>query len=103
MSFVKSWDAGEVLNLVLKGTLLIDVRARVAYDKGHVRGAINVPLDDLDLRLENLSRDKPIVVYCGNVECTLSYFAAKKLAAKGFNVYRYTSGLKGIEGGRLTN
>jgi|FaiFalDrversion3_1042247.scaffolds.fasta_scaffold33482_2 rhodanese-related sulfurtransferase len=95
MSYVEIWDPNEVLNLASKGALLVDVRANAAYDKEHIRGAINIPLDDLDSHLENLPKDKPVVVYCGSVDCTMSYFAARKLASKGFTVYRYTPGLKG--------
>ncbi len=95
MSYVELWDAREVLDLISKGALLVDVRASAAYDKEHIKGAINIPLDDLDSNLERLPRDKPVIVYCGSVECTLSYFAARKLAANGFTAYRYVPGLKG--------
>ncbi len=95
MSYVELWDAKEVLNIISKGALLVDVRATPAYEKEHIVGAINIPLDDLDTHIESLPKDKPVVVYCGSVDCTLSYHAARKLASKGFTVYRYTPGLKG--------
>lgn len=95
MSYVELWDAREVLEIVSNGGLLVDVRSRASYDKEHIKGAINIPLDELDSHVNELPRDKPIVVYCGSVDCILSYFAARKLAPLGFKVYRYTPGLKG--------
>ncbi len=46
---------------------VIDVRFGFEYRRGHLPGAINLPLHTLLLRHEELAlaRDKPLVVYCG--------------------------------------
>ncbi|MFN4046258.1 MAG: rhodanese-like domain-containing protein [Acidilobaceae archaeon] len=90
------WEAEEVAKLMSEGALVIDVRAEQAYQKEHIPGAINIPLAKIEEAMKDIPKDKTIVVYCGSVECTASYMAARKLAASGYeNVYRYTPGIKG--------
>ncbi len=45
--------------------LLIDVRGAEEYDQLHIRGAINIPLEDLEYRTSGLSRDILIITACG--------------------------------------
>lgn len=45
--------------------LLIDVRTPMEYATGALAGAINIPLDDLRERLDEIPVNRPIVVYCG--------------------------------------
>ena len=74
--------------------LVVDVRSPEQYEKEHIPGAVNLPLDQLEEKLDQLPRDKPIVVYCGSSRCTASLKAARLLSEKGFtNVYRYVGGL----------
>ncbi len=46
--------------------LLIDVRSPQEYAEGHIPGAINMPHEQIDDYVEQLSdaRDKPIIIYC---------------------------------------
>lgn len=46
--------------------VVLDVRSAAEYQAGHVPGAINVPHDQIEERLESLAplRDKDVVVYC---------------------------------------
>jgi rhodanese-related sulfurtransferase len=46
--------------------VLIDTRARDAFAKAHIQGAINVPLDELKQVAGQLPRDKTLVTYCWN-------------------------------------
>jgi rhodanese-related sulfurtransferase len=47
-----------------KGTLL-DVRSTMEFEGEHIEGAINVPLDVVELRIKEIAQmPKPIVVYC---------------------------------------
>ena len=47
------------------GVLVVDVRPREVYDRGHIPGAVSIPLDDLEAHLDRLAREKrPIVTYC---------------------------------------
>jgi rhodanese-related sulfurtransferase len=45
-------------------TLLIDVRQPAEYRAGHIRGAVNIPLRELDDHLDAIPTDKEIVLYC---------------------------------------
>jgi hypothetical protein len=44
--------------------LIIDVRAKEAYDAGHIEGAISFPEADVDTRVGELPKDKLVVAYC---------------------------------------
>jgi phage shock protein E len=51
--------------LVKKGARLVDVRTPEEFAAGHVEGAVNIPVHELDKRLAELEpKDKPVVVYC---------------------------------------
>jgi NADPH-dependent 2,4-dienoyl-CoA reductase/sulfur reductase-like enzyme/rhodanese-related sulfurtransferase len=44
--------------------LVLDVRNLNEYELSHLRGALHVPLDDLRFRLDEVPRDRPVIVYC---------------------------------------
>ncbi len=44
--------------------ILLDVRTQSEWDDGHVQGALHVPLPQLESRLGELPRGKPIAVHC---------------------------------------
>lgn len=46
------------------GALILDVRTRDEFAQGAYPGAINIPVQELGGRLDELPRDRPIVVYC---------------------------------------
>jgi len=45
--------------------LLVDVRDADEYKKGSLKGAVNIPVDDLENKIKTLPTDKPIVFICG--------------------------------------
>jgi len=45
---------------------LIDVREPNEFDKGHIRGARNIPLTQLKQSMTALRPDKPVFLYCQN-------------------------------------
>lgn len=47
-----------------EGYVFLDVRSEDEYKSGHMEGAIFIPVSELGDRLNELSRDKPIIVYC---------------------------------------
>lgn len=70
--------------LVSSGARLVDVRTPEEYADGHLPGAVNIPVDELGRRLDELGpRDKPVVVYCASGVRSAS--AARILAAAGFS------------------
>ena len=72
---------------------LFDVRARVRFVEKHIKGALSLPTDKIDLVVKGLDKSRLIVVYCGGFSCPLSGFAAEKLASLGFKVKAFEGGL----------
>lgn len=73
-----------------KEVLLVDVRTRDEYSLGTLPGAINIPVDDLRNRLDELPKDKPIVVSCA--VGLRGYLAYRILIQKGYTNVRNLSG-----------
>ncbi|TVR23290.1 MAG: rhodanese-like domain-containing protein [Anaerolineaceae bacterium] len=44
--------------------LLLDVRTPQEFAEGHISGAVNIAVQDLSRRLNELPQDQPIVLYC---------------------------------------
>jgi len=73
----------EARQLVAAGARLLDVRAPAEYAGGHLPGAINVPVQELDRRLAEVGpRDGELVLYCRSGK--RSARAAEILRAHGF-------------------
>lgn len=68
---------------VAAGALLLDVRTPAEFAQGHIEGARNVPLDQLDQQVAMLPREVPVVVYCASGR--RSDAAARRLATAGFD------------------
>lgn len=49
---------------IKKGTFLVDVRSPREFSSGSVKGAINIPLDNLQNELEKFKRKLNVVVFC---------------------------------------
>jgi rhodanese-related sulfurtransferase/DNA-binding HxlR family transcriptional regulator len=85
--------AGELLTLLRDGSVvLLDVRPQDEYGLGHLPGALNIPLRELETRLGELPRDQEIVAYCRGPYCVLSFEAVAALRARGFRVRRFEEG-----------
>ncbi len=72
---------------------VLDLRPEDEFVLGHLPGALNIPLKDLDQRLSELDPRHAIVAYCRGPYCVLSYEAVAVLRARGFNVRRLEDGL----------
>ena len=61
-----------------------------------IPGTRRVSLDTLERHVTSVSKDAPLVTYCGGPQCPQSREAAQKLIALGFtDVHVYADGLKG--------
>jgi ArsR family transcriptional regulator len=72
---------------------VLDVRPADEFEVGHLPGAVNIPLGDLEARLTELDSDHEIVAYCRGPWCVLSFEAVAALRARGFKVRRLEDGL----------
>jgi rhodanese-related sulfurtransferase len=57
-------SVSEAAALRSQGALLLDVRRQDEWDQFHIPGATLVTLDELPNRLNEVPKDKKIVVYC---------------------------------------
>lgn len=71
---------------------ILDVRPAEEFASGHVPGAINIPLDQLESHLDELPKDREIVAYCRGAYCVLAYDAVAELREKGFVARRLVEG-----------
>lgn len=77
--------ADEGRKLFAEGAVLLDVRTPEEYRAGHVEGALNIPVQELEQRLSELGQDKskPVVIYCRSGR--RSKAAQGILEQRGFN------------------
>jgi len=71
---------------------VLDVRPAEEYAAGHVPGAVNIPLQELEERLEELGKNQEIVAYCRGPHCVLAFDAVARLREKGINARRLEDG-----------
>src|SRR4051794_41179402 len=63
---------------------VVDVRKPEDYKAGHVPGAINIPMAELEQKYKILNKKFRTVVYCYNITCFAAPKAALFLAKKGY-------------------
>lgn len=71
---------------------VIDVRPPEEYAAGHVPGATNIPLSELEKHLDEFHPDQEIVAYCRGPHCVLAFDAVAKLREKGYIARRLQDG-----------
>ena len=82
----------EARMLFIRGdALFIDARHGYDFGRGHIKGAINIPLQEFDNGNQlpaGVAKDKLMVVYCDGEECNSSVELAKKMYAAGYSNVR---------------
>ena len=74
--------------------VLLDVRTAEEYRQAHLRGSLLIPLGELQRRVQEIPRDRPLLVYCAVGARSVS--AAGFLASKGYReIYQMSDGLVG--------
>ena len=74
--------------------IILDVRTQEEYDSDHIEGAILIPFDEIENRLDELSKNDELLVYCqtGN----RSSIAVNILQANGFTkIFHMNDGITG--------
>ena len=72
---------------------VLDVRPSDEFALGHLPGAVNIPLRELEARLAELDPAQEIVAYCRGAYCVLSYEVVAVLRTRGFKARRLEDGL----------
>ncbi|PZM66036.1 FAD-dependent oxidoreductase [Paenibacillus dendritiformis] len=89
---VKVVHYDQIDRMVREGACLIDVRESAEREAGYIEGSIHIPLGDLRSRLDELPRDRPIVVSC---QVGLrGYLATRILDQHGFDSMNLSGGYK---------
>jgi DNA-binding transcriptional ArsR family regulator/rhodanese-related sulfurtransferase len=87
-------DRAALLDRARRGeVVVVDVRPRLEYEAGHIRGALSIPFDELERRLEELPGDVDIVAYCRGPYCVLAPEAVRLLRRRGRHARRLDSGM----------
>lgn len=71
---------------------VVDVRPAEEYAAGHLPGAINLPVTELDEHPARLPRNREIVAYCRGPFCVLSFEAVAELRKRGLKARRLETG-----------
>ena len=86
----------QAYKLFNNGVQFIDARDESDFLAGHITNSINIPFDDFDnhqQKLEQLSKEKPLVIYCAGTDCDLSILLGNLLFGKGYKqVYIFFGG-----------
>ncbi len=71
---------------------VIDVRPAEEFAAGHISGASNIPLADLEKRIGEFDSDLEIIAYCRGPHCLLAFDAVARLRQQGLQVRRLEEG-----------
>ena len=83
MENVKSCSLAELENMEQETYQLLDIRSMEAFDHGHLKGALNIPANELIERKDELQTEKKIIVYCQSG--VISTDQAELLSGFGFD------------------
>ena len=71
---------------------VLDVRPEDEFALGHLPGALNIPLAELERRLGELPKNREVIAYCRGPYCVLSFEAVAALRARGYQIRRLEDG-----------
>jgi len=76
--------------------IIIDIRDKEDYEKGHIPHAINIPYDECDEKGIKLSKNKNYILYCERGGSSL--LLARAMDREGFNVLSISGGINAYRG-----
>lgn len=92
---IKQVRVDKVRELVESGAFIVDVRKSDEYALGHLKNSINIPLEQLRERMNEIPKDVPVYLHCRTSQ--RSYFALCELLGKGYtNVTNISGSYLGI-------
>lgn len=86
------YSLDELKALDKDNTILLDVRDELEVENGTIDGAINIPVNSLREKMNELDKEKEILVYCA--VGLRGYVASRMLSQNGFKVKNLTGGYK---------
>lgn len=90
---LKQWHIEDLADLPHDGSVtLLDVRTVSEYNKGHIEGFQNIPVDDLRERLDEFEKGKTVYVICQSG--LRSYIATRILEENGYETFNFSEGFR---------
>ena len=90
---LKQWHLEDAPSLPRDGSVtLLDTRTVREYERGHIDGFVNIPVDELRERLHEIERGKPVYVICQSG--LRSYIASRILEGNGYEAYNFSGGFR---------
>ncbi len=71
--------------------MIIDLRNRQSYRKSHIKGAVNLPYEEMDSWINSLQKDKLIIFYCARGG--QSMMICRNLEPYGYQVLNIANGI----------
>ena len=90
---LKQWHLEDAPSLPRDGSVtLLDTRTVREYERGHIDGFVNIPVDELRERLHEIEPEKPVYVICQSG--LRSYIASRILEGNGYEAYNFSGGFR---------
>jgi phage shock protein E len=59
-------EKADLREIISNGAMIIDVRTKEEFQRGHIRDSINIPLDKLPGNIKKLKKEKAIITCCAS-------------------------------------
>ena len=90
---LKQWHLEELQTIMDKNDVtLLNTRTCEEYERGHIEGFRNIPVDELRDRLDEIDKGNPVYVICQSG--LRSYIACRILEGSGFEAYNFCGGFR---------
>ena len=90
---LRQWHLKDLETLPTDGSVTrLDTRTVHEYNRGHIEGFVNIPVDELRERLDEIDRSKPVYVICQSG--LRSYIATRILTGSGYEAYNFSGGFR---------
>ncbi|GLC82653.1 rhodanese-like domain-containing protein [Lacrimispora brassicae] len=89
------WEVDHYINYN-ENIMIIDLRSQSSYRQSHIRGAVNLPYEDMDQWVSSLPKDKLLIFYCSRGG--QSMIVCRKLEQAGYNVVNIANGIAYYKG-----
>jgi rhodanese-related sulfurtransferase len=90
---LKQWHIDDAAKLPRDGSVtLLDTRTVGEYSRGHIEDFVNIPVDELRERLNEVPKGKPVYVICQSG--LRSYIASRILEGSGYTAYNFAGGFR---------
>ena len=90
---LKQWHLEDIDKISRdKSVVLLDVRTVDEFNRGHIDGFKNIPVDELRERISEIEKGKPVYLICQSG--LRSYIASRILEGNGYETYNFSGGFR---------